>query len=39
MIAGAIKRDLTEDMNSMIKGICAVLRAKFLSVIPSYSKF
>jgi hypothetical protein len=38
MIAWAIKRDLTEDMNCTIRAICAILRAKFSGVIPSYSK-
>jgi hypothetical protein len=38
MIAWAIKRELAEDMNSMIKGIRALLRAKFPGVTPSYSK-
>jgi MULE transposase domain/SWIM zinc finger len=38
MIAGAIKRELAEDMNSTIKGIRALLRAKFPGVTPSYSK-
>jgi hypothetical protein len=38
MIAGVIKRDLAEDMNSTIKVIRAILRAFFLNVTPSYSK-
>jgi hypothetical protein len=38
MVAWAIKRDLAEDMNCTIKGICAILRAKFMGVTPSYSK-
>jgi hypothetical protein len=38
MIAWAIKRELAEDMNRTIKGIRAILRAKFPGVTPSYSK-
>jgi hypothetical protein len=38
MITWAIKRDLTEDMNSTIKDIRAILRAKYPGVTPSYSK-
>jgi hypothetical protein len=38
MIAGAIKRELAEDMTLTIKIICALLRAKFSDVNPPYSK-
>jgi hypothetical protein len=38
MIVCAIKRELAENMTLTIKTICALLRAKFLGVNPSYSK-
>jgi hypothetical protein len=38
MIAGAIKKELEEDMTLTIKTICALLIAKFSGVNPSYSK-
>jgi hypothetical protein len=38
MIVGAIKKELAEDMTLTIKIICALLRAKFSGVNPSYSK-
>jgi hypothetical protein len=36
MIDGAIKRELANDMTLTIKIICALLRAKFSGVNPSY---
>jgi hypothetical protein len=38
MIAGAIKKELVEAMTLTIKIICALLRAKFSGVNPSYFK-
>jgi hypothetical protein len=38
MMTGVIKKELAEDMTLIIKTICALLRAKFSGVNPSYSK-